>query len=169
MKNLIEKSRKYAFDCHSTINQLYDDHPYSYHLEMVVDCAKKYIYYIPINKRDIVISGCYVHDVIEDCKINWKSVMKETNFEISILSRVLATGEGTRKERFSDDYYNGIKNTKYATFVKLCDRIANVQQGLINKNPVLNMYKKEHEHFKEMLYVAGEYEDMWKELDDLLS
>jgi hypothetical protein len=28
-------------------------------------------------------------------------------------------------------------------------------------------YKKENPHFKQKLYVADLYEDMWKELDDI--
>ena len=166
---MIEKTKKYSFDCHKSINQLYDGKPYSFHLEMVVDVAKHFIYYIPVEKRDIVISGCYVHDCIEDTGVDWYDVMDHTNIEIANLSYVLATkSKGTRKERFTDEYYKGIRETQYATFVKLCDRIANVQHGLNNKKPILDMYKKEHKHFKEMLYVKDEYRNMWNLLDYLI-
>jgi len=167
---MIEKTKKYAFDCHQSINQLYDGKPYSFHLEMVVEIANNFIFYIPEKDRDIVISGCYIHDCIEDTGVDWNDVMIHTNVKIANLSNVLATkSKGTRKERFSDEYYKGIRKEKYAIFVKLCDRIANVKQGLVNGKPILDMYKKEHKHFKEMLYDNYEYQKMWDYLDFLIS
>ncbi len=65
-----------------------------------------------------------------------------------------------------DYIYEEIKNTKYATFVKLCDRIANVTYSKESKSSMFNKYKKEHEHFKEMLYTL-EYKPMWEHLDKL--
>jgi len=166
---MIEKTKKYAFDCHQSINQLYDEKPYSFHLEMVVEIANNFIFYIPEKDRDVVISGCYIHDCIEDTGVDWYDVMIHTNVKIANLSCALATKlTGNRKERFSNEYYKGIREEKYATFVKLCDRIANVEYSVKSDNQNLfKMYKKEYNHFKEMLY-TDEYEDMWNYLDSLM-
>lgn len=73
----------------------------------------------------------------------------------------------TRQERANDKYYEGIRNTKYATFVKLCDRIANVEYSLSTKNRMFDMYKKEQKHFRDMLY-TDEYKEMWEYLEKIM-
>jgi hypothetical protein len=52
-----------------------------------------------------------------------------------------------RKERANDKYYEGIKNTPGAVFVKLCDRIANVQYSKMTGSRMFEMYKKENDEF----------------------
>jgi (p)ppGpp synthase/HD superfamily hydrolase len=56
-----------------------------------------------------------------------------------------------RKERAGDKYYEGIKNTPGAVFVKLCDRIANVQYGKMTKSRMFEMYKNENSDFEQYL------------------
>ncbi len=52
-----------------------------------------------------------------------------------------------RAERGNDKYYEGIRNTPGAIFVKLCDRIANVQYSKMTKSRMFEMYKKENPEF----------------------
>ena len=49
---LEEKAREYATKCHSDTNHMYGDKPYSYHLQMVRDAAKRFIGIIPEEDRD---------------------------------------------------------------------------------------------------------------------
>ena len=56
-----------------------------------------------------------------------------------------------RKERANDKYYAGIRATKGAVFVKLCDRIANVQYSKMTKSRQYEMYKKENADFVKQL------------------
>jgi (p)ppGpp synthase/HD superfamily hydrolase len=56
-----------------------------------------------------------------------------------------------RSERANDKYYEGIRNTPGAVFVKLCDRIANVQYSKMTKSRMFEMYKKENMNFETML------------------
>ena len=129
-------AKEHAFKCHSDINHLHDkDKPYSTHLEMVRKIAEKYKHHIPEKDRDEVFSAIYEHDSLEDCPVTFEELSKLLN------------------------------DTEYAKFVKLCDRIGNVKQAVISGNDIYKMYKKESQYFKEMLYVKGEYEDMWEELD----
>jgi hypothetical protein len=133
--------------------------------------ALTFQHHIPEDDRDDIFAVAWEHDTLEDCKdiCSFADLVKITNLRVAMIVKAVTTGEGTRKERMSDEYYRKIRNTKYATFIKLCDRIANVNQGILNRKTIINMYRKEHQHFKEMLYVAGEYEDMWKLLDQLIS
>jgi hypothetical protein len=72
-----------------------------------------------------------------------------------------------RDERMPDYIYEEIKNTYFATFVKLCDRLANVNYGLITGGSMPLKYKRENEHFKSKLYVENLYDEMWQELNNL--
>jgi len=56
-----------------------------------------------------------------------------------------------RKERANDKYYEGIRQTEGASFVKICDRIANVQYSKMTGSKMFEMYKKENEHFKNVV------------------
>jgi (p)ppGpp synthase/HD superfamily hydrolase len=52
-----------------------------------------------------------------------------------------------RKERGGVKYYEGIRQTPGAVFVKLCDRIANVQYSKMTKSRMFEMYRKENDDF----------------------
>ena len=167
--NIVETTKIFAFNAHKSVNQLYDNHPYEFHLKMVASFGEKFIYLIPEKDRDDVIAGCLAHDLIEDANKTYNDLVKATNRVVAELAYACTNNKGrNRAERANDAYYEGIRNTKYATFVKLCDRIANVQYSLENKSRMVDLYLKENDHFKKMLYVEGEYEDMWKFLDNIL-
>jgi hypothetical protein len=68
-------------------------------------------------------------------------------------------------------YYEGIRNTKGAVFVKLCDRIANVQYSKMTKSRMFELYKEENDNFMTELGYAfincHEYSVMFNYLMDL--
>ena len=58
----------------------------------------------------------------------------------------------TRAERAGENYYKGIRETPYAPFVKLCDRLANVTYTCSidsgkDGNKMREIYKSEMAHF----------------------
>jgi hypothetical protein len=173
MKQTIEEiAKKHAFQCHKTLNNKYGDMDYSFHLIKTREIAECYKHHIPIDDRYDVFGAIYEHDTLEDCKklCSFSELITITNLRIALIVKAVTTNEGTRKERFNDEYYENIKKTKYATFVKLCDRISNVEQCIYNNNiSKLKMYEKEYSLFKEKLHKNDEYEDMWMQLDYLLN
>ena len=169
IKYMIEIAKEYAIKKHNSIHQMYDKKTYDYHLEMVATIGKKFIYLIPENDGNDVISGCWCHDILEDVSsVTFNDVVKATNKRVAELAYACTNEKGrTRAERANDKYYEGIRNTEYATFVKLCDRIANVTYSYEHKNRMFEMYKKENAHFRKELY-SLEYDDMSNYLDGLL-
>ncbi len=162
----------FAFKAHHDTNHYYDDYlPYDFHLRMVVKAAKDFIYMIPENKIYTVIAACLCHDSIEDARKNFKSVEKETNTDVAEIVRAVTNyGRGrNRDERMPDFIYKDIRETPYATFVKLCDRIANVQYSKMTGSDMFEKYKKEHTHFKAQLYIIGEFEPVWEYLNDIFN
>lgn len=164
---LQSKAQSYATKRHYEVNHHYDDKPYEHHLKMVVDVAKRYIYLIPKNKREAVIAGCWVHDIIEDARETYNDVKDELGIEVAEFAYALTNEKGkTRTERANDKYYEGIRNTPFATFIKLCDRIANFEYSIEGGSRMAKVYKKENENFCEKLY-KEDYKEMIDHLKHL--
>ena len=165
--SIIEKARSYAIGCHERTLHLYDGKPYVTHLQMVVDTANKFIYLVPLEHRDNVVAACWVHDVIEDCRQTYNDVKKQTNEEIAELAYALTNEKGrTRKERANDKYYDGIRQTPFASFVKVCDRIANYEYSKKQSSAMVGVYEKEMQEFISKLYDAR-FEELFRYLRSL--
>jgi len=165
-----EIAKDYAIRRHREVNHNYDAiHNYAFHLTMVVDVANRYIHLIPEKDRADVLGGCWTHDIIEDARETYGNVKKSTNETIAEYAFRCTNEKGrTRKERANEKYYSEITEYKHCTFVKLCDRIANATFSTNNKSSMRNMYKEEHSFFTEHLY-DGRFQEMWDELNKLLS
>jgi (p)ppGpp synthase/HD superfamily hydrolase len=163
----LDKIREFVISKHKEKNQMYGDKPYSFHLEYTVRIANKFLHLIPENKIDNVLSSCWCHDLLEDTDLTYEQLKQVTNKEVADIVLSVTTKKGTRKERFNDEYYTGIDNTEFATFVKLCDRIANVRHSIeSNNDKLLKMYEKENFKFQSKLYDST-YKLMFNYLSEL--
>lgn len=152
-KFLSAKAMLYAIQCHGSTNHTYDGHAYDIHLQMVADVAKKFLHIIPSHRRQGILAAAWCHDVIEDCRQTYNDVKKETNEFVADIVYALTNEKGkTRKERANDKYYDGIRRTPYASFVKVCDRIANIEYSIKSKSRMADMYFKEAKDFKNELW-----------------
>lgn len=111
-----------------------------------------------------------LHDSIEDARLTYNDVnniVSEYNsFVISVLGSkqysiltiksenvadivyAVTNEKGkNRSERANDKYYQGIRDNKLAVIVKICDRLANAFYSKMMNSRMLDVYKKEHEHF----------------------
>jgi (p)ppGpp synthase/HD superfamily hydrolase len=166
----IEKVEKFAIKAHHDTNHYYDDYlPYEFHLRMVVKAAKDFLFLIPKEFHHIVISACWCHDTIEDARQSYNDIMAISSQEVAEIVRAVTNyGRGRdRTERMPDFVYKDIRDTEFATFVKLCDRIANVQYSKLTGSSMFGKYKKENEHFKAQLYKEGQFEEVWEYLEEL--
>ncbi|MDW7692513.1 phosphohydrolase [Flammeovirgaceae bacterium SG7u.111] len=153
---MLDKTKKFAISEHANCNHMYDGKPYATHLQMVADVAERFLYLIPEAKRETVLCGCWVHDLIEDARQTYNDVKKETNEEIAELAYALTNEKGkNRKERANDKYYQGIRETPFASFIKMCDRIANFEYSKKSRSRMTEVYKKENAEFISKIYVEG--------------
>ena len=153
MKTL-EKTREYAIRKHKSVNHGYDNYDYDFHLNMVFEIAQKFIHLVEPNERENVLAACWVHDIIEDARETYNDVKKETNETIVELAYALTNEKGrNRAERANNKYYKGIRETRNASFIKFCDRIANVTHSKNNRSGMFKKYKEENEAFIEKIYV----------------
>jgi len=167
-KNIKYKAEWYARKVHGITGQMFDNHPYWYHLIGVARVAERFIYLIPKEDRDTVYGGCWCHDTIEDAGVTYNNVKEATNLIVAEYSYALTNDKGrNRAERAGPGYYYGIRIYKHASFIKLCDRIFNVEYSRTHGTRMYSMYKKEYEKFRKELY-DGRWEEMWEHLDYLL-
>lgn len=160
-QNTSDLAKDYAIKCHRNCNQMYHDKPYEFHLEMAVSIGEDFQWMIPIEDLDDVIAGIWCHDLIEDVNVTYNDVLRVTNETVAEYAYALTNEKGrNRSERANDKYYEGIKKYKHSTFIKLCDRIANVKYSKDNNEKMFQMYKNEQEEFKEKLYDAR-FDGMW--------
>jgi (p)ppGpp synthase/HD superfamily hydrolase len=150
---MLELIKEFAIRSHNNVNHKYGVYSYSFHLKMVVDVANKFINTIPEKDREIVLSACWLHDTIEDCRLTYNDVKEVSNTKVAEIVFALSNEKGkNRKERANDKYYDGIREVEYATFVKLCDRIANIKHSKKERSRMFEVYKKENENFVNQLF-----------------
>lgn len=174
---IIDMVKRYAIQKHNGVNHYYDRQPYSVHLEKVVDLVNYFISEIPQNDRKYVICAAWGHDLIEDCRVTYNDVKINSNEIIANIIYALSNEKGkTRKERGNAKYYKGIRRTKYATLVKLCDRIANVEYSKQKKSRMFEVYKNENERFvkalkkrwwEKLFYKENDYKEVFNYLNKI--
>lgn len=151
---------------HQKTNHFYDNYlPYEFHLRMVVQACKKFIH-IPERQWSELEIACWGHDLIEDTRVSYndcKEILGE--YVANIIYAVTNEKGKTRKERANGNYYAGIVNTEGALFVKLCDRIANVQYSKMTGSKMFEMYKKENPEF---IYYLSPMPKMYNEMVEYL-
>ncbi len=162
----------FAIEAHTNVNHLYDGKPYATHLAMVAHFA--YEFQLVVGKQNLptAIASCWLHDTIEDCRLTYNDISAVAGTTVADVVYAVSNEKGkTRADRANDLYYQGIRNTKLALFVKLCDRIANVQYSKETNSVKLQMYQQENSHFIAALFPNQqylEYEPMVNYLKKLL-
>ena len=134
----IEEIRLAAHELHQSVNQIYgDDLPYGFHLDMVAEGVTCYGHLVCACESDVLplFFGAYFHDSIEDARQSYNDVLRTARKWMTEEQALMATeivyamtnDKGrTRAERAGEKYFQGIRETPYAPFVKICDRLANV-------------------------------------------
>lgn len=153
---LVKEAAYMAISAHGS--QTYDEYPYYYHLEQVVDVLKEYGY----SEDKYIISG-YLHDAIEDADISYNDIKKKFGEEIAEIVYCVTDELGRNRKERKAKTLPKIAGNKDAIIVKLADRIANLRSPKMK-----GMYAKEYAEFKDMLYRPNHADDMWKELDKLV-
>jgi (p)ppGpp synthase/HD superfamily hydrolase len=172
--------KNWCIEQHRNTNHMYDTYlPYEFHLRMVANVAEKYKYLLSddphfdiVSLRDACMRAAWGHDLIEDTRTSYNDVKNHLGQEAADIIYAVTNEKGrTRKERANAAYYKGIRETPGAIFVKLCDRIANVQYSKMTGSRMFEMYRKENADFIQELGWFGDVTDpnyeLFCELQDL--
>lgn len=160
-----------AFDLHARVNQLYDRTlPYGFHLRLTASYVSRYGFLVAHDEADVLIlyAAAYLHDTIEDTRMSYHDLTKfihrfntesqvlplpcrqRIESEVPDIVYALTNEKGrNREERANASYYKGIRETRFASFVKMCDRLANIRYStlFVFTNRMLEIYRKEHPAF----------------------
>ena len=181
--------QEWCIEQHRKTNHFYDTYlPYEFHLRMVNQVAKDFKHLLDdtldyytgeqyrgpkrdqVTLLDVCLISTWAHDLIEDCRTSYNDVNEHLGQGVADIVYAVSNEKGkSRKERANDNYYKGIRETRGAVFVKLCDRIANVQYSKMTKSRMFEMYKKENINFMIKLgrEVSNPYEEMYQYLINL--
>lgn len=144
--------------------------PYTHHLAAVEQVARRFFG----SEWDVlygfsaleVYEACWLHDSLEDVK-GLKAKDIEEMFGPNVTKLVVAvTNEPgpNRKARHAFTYPKIRAAGPAAVYLKLCDRIANVEAG----GKLVDMYREEHDGFRRNLHTPGENEVLWAHINGLL-
>jgi (p)ppGpp synthase/HD superfamily hydrolase len=159
----------FAIEAHAKVNQEYDGLPYTVHLCMVNSVAIRFLEAIPPHRRDDVVNAVWLHDTIEDCRLTYNDILKISNKEVADLVYAVTNEKGkNREERANAKYYKGIRETEFATFIKLCDRLANVIYSRQTNSRMFDVYKNENQEFLNHLFETPDRQLNYRELVKVL-
>ena len=142
----VKEAAKFAVKAHGS--QRYGGKPYSYHLEKVY---RNVVRFGGSNEHQM---AAWLHDVIEDTSVTKDDVAKKFGSKVAKIVDLVSN------QASKEATYKRIRTDKDAVFVKLCDRLANVSEG-----GKLDMYRKQQRTFKPILYKKGEFDALWKAID----
>jgi (p)ppGpp synthase/HD superfamily hydrolase len=116
--------KQFAINAHRAVNHMYDDYlPYEFHLNLTAKYAMDYSFLVDPLDRELVINAAYCHDTIEDARVSYNDLKQAIGDTAADIVFAITNEKGkTRKERANDKYYEGIRNTSYAVYVKLCEQ-----------------------------------------------
>lgn len=159
---------QWCIDQHVNTNHKYDDYlPYEFHLRMASRVAHQFKHLLSDSvdyftgrreydagievtetPQSVCLLAVWGHDLIEDTRVSYNDVRSVLGKAAADIIYAVTNEKGrSRKERASEKYYEGIRNTPGATFVKLCDRIANVEYSKMVGSRMYEMYRKENDGF----------------------
>lgn len=168
----IAEIRQSAWELHNRVGQTYGiDLPYGHHLDMVVDEIRNFGYLVATEEDDVLplVFGGYYHDSIEDARLTYNDVKAiarrwMTDSQALVAAEIvyaLTNEKGrNRSERAGERYYEGIRQTPFAPFAKLCDRLANVrfscQSNDAHNVRMRGIYAAEMPHFLHCIDVKSD-------------
>lgn len=177
LKDLHKDVIRLAIAKHETENgQMYGKNEYSYHLRQVRSVLKRFGFGPKDSLFGLKIgTAAWLHDIIEDTDVTLEQVRELYGEEIS--TTVLGVTKidtdnirGAEKLRLT---YERTRLHRGSRILKLADRIANVEEGLMllfsGQKSKVHKYFEEWRLFSELIYVPGDADLMWRHLELLLT
>lgn len=166
-----EQAREFAIRAHG--DQKYSgSEPYVAHLDEVAEVLREFH-----QSNELTLTLAYLHDVVEDTSVTLEDLADIFNQQVSFGVAFLTDEPGlNRKERKANTHAlrrQQIQNPvnlavlKMFITVKLADRIANLRRSA--GTPLMKMYLKERDAFRQAYYHPEVDPLMWVEYDRLTS
>ena len=160
---IIEKAYLVAENAHK--GQTYGIYPYIYHIRQVYYIAKNF------GLSDEILVAAILHDVLEDSDFSYNDIKKAFGEEIAEIVYAITDELGRNRYERKSKTYPKIKRNWKATIIKICDRIANINESIVSDPNRLQMYKKEHIEFTKALRNSRHPKIVgraWSKLDSIM-
>ena len=161
--DLVERARRFAERAHE--RQKYGDGAFhEKHLQRVVATLQSFG-----ETSANLLAAAWLHDTVEDTPTTVEDIKREFGDDVAdLVWRLTDETAGVRRERHAKTHAK-IRQRADAVRVKLADRIANVEASIEQRSQLLAMYRAEYADFRRELHQRGEFEDMWRRLEQLLT
>lgn len=147
-------------------NQTYDIYPYGYHIRQVVKIAEELGY------DESIIVASALHDTLEDTELSYNDLKKAFGQEVAEIVYCVTDELGRNRKERKAKTYPKIQGNWKATVVKICDRIANMQQSKLYNKSLFEIYQSEHSDFcknlKSKNHPEQETGKAWERLNKLV-
>lgn len=178
LKGLHKNLRRLALEKHDQeFNQRYGSEPYSYHLRNVRGVLKRFGF----GPRDSLLglrlgSEAWLHDILEDTDVSFEELRAIAGEEIALgvlgVTKLKPIPGVVRSDMLKLSYRRTAERQD-SRILKLADRIANVEEGIVDlfegKESKVKKYFREWPIFFQELFVEGEADEMWIYLERLLT
>lgn len=168
-EKLVAAAEEFATNRHNATGRLYGDQPYISHVQKVVDVARSYLHLVPEKRQTAALIACWCHDLLEDTETQYRELRTLFGYKAAEVIYAVSDELGrNRKERALKTYLKILANP-LAMFVKLCDRIVNMEFSKQNSSRLHDMYKREFRQFEYVLCTEdafSRYEAMWARLQE---
>lgn len=145
---IIDKAKNFAIRAHE--GQKYGTHSYSVHLLEVYKVAEKF------QLSDNIKAACFLHDILEDTNVKYYQLKNMFGMDIAELVYGVTDELGrNRKECKQKTHLKIVEMGVSCAILKLCDRIANMENAKRNENSILNKYIEEHKDFSMIYHKLG--------------
>jgi (p)ppGpp synthase/HD superfamily hydrolase len=163
MLDALTHARSFAVAAHG--DQRYGDHPYSFHLDAVVDLLAAF-------GEQAQIVG-YLHDVVEDTAVPLQTVRQQFGDRVAdcvaLVTDETGANRNERKTRTNAKLAAVSGENELALVVKAADRLANLRMSALGgAESKLEMYRREHSAFRQAAYRPGLCDELWREMDRIL-
>ena len=165
---LVEKARAFACEAHKGL--IYNRGYYlENHLDkVVINVLEFYEFDTKYNTLVEILAAAFLHGTVENTDVTLEDLQREFGTIVAHYVDCVTDADGPNKKVRKMLSYSKTRRSSEGVFIKLCDRLANVQAG--NK---LDMYKAEYYTFKCALYqyapINSSHTKLWLKLDELLT
>ncbi len=162
MNSAVRRARDFALQAHA--DQKYGSHPYSCHLDAVAELVAPYGEQAQI--------AAYLHDTVEDCEVTATEIATAFGQEMADCIAVLTDEPGETRSSRKAKTNTKLKGTviALALIVKAADRLANLRESQRDSaGSKLNMYRREHEAFKDAADRPRLCDELWNQMDSIVN
>lgn len=163
--NNLERAVMVAEKAHS--GQTYDIYPYMYHVKQVVKISQELGY------DETIQVGAALHDVMEDTELSYNDIKKAFGIEVAEIVYAVTDELGRNRYERKLNTLPKIRANWKATVVKICDRIANMEQSKKYDDRKYRMYQEENNNFCNQLmsedHPLNETKKAWDRLHSLVN